>query len=506
MKSILVVHALSHRMRRTTIDFVMSFGRYAPPEMDVTYHNLRKPKGRKILDRTFDAMILPYDILALRAADEWDWVIETILPLADASGQVIAMPQDDYTHNVVLDTALHELGTDIIYTPIETGLDVVYPTMSHEAEIRRALTGYVDERTKDTLDRFRLPMSERLFDVGQRVRMLPPWFGREGMEKGLLAELFRTKSEGSGLRTDISTDPSDVFDGDDWYRFLGSCRATLGQKGGASLCDPDGSIHRRVLEFLGKHPGADFDEVEAACFPDSDSKVVMKAVSPRLFDAAMLHTVQILIEDDYLGVMEPWVHYIPTDRELSNFDEISSTLRDTPTLVRIANAAAEVLIESHQFTYRRFVTDVCSDIVEGAGRPTDIPAGVDVGEEIQWRLTPELFEALQRCIRVAWSVRDVESLIRLTDSAEALLSENPNLAGNLDARLLYTVAGRTETHLSLASIVAPFVEILDESFLVGALPAVRKWLRWAETPEAGFWHLRDWVDKPRIDLDSQVST
>ena len=43
MKSILIIHSLNRFHRQTTFEFVMSFGRYAPSNTSVHYHNLRNP-------------------------------------------------------------------------------------------------------------------------------------------------------------------------------------------------------------------------------------------------------------------------------------------------------------------------------------------------------------------------------------------------------------------------------------------------------------------------------
>ena len=94
MKSALVVHALSYRHRRTTTDFVMSFDRYTPDDAIVTYHNVRRPQGRDLAGRGFDAMLLPYDLLSLRSSRQWPWVMEVLTKLRPFCDRVIAFPKD----------------------------------------------------------------------------------------------------------------------------------------------------------------------------------------------------------------------------------------------------------------------------------------------------------------------------------------------------------------------------------------------------------------------------
>ena len=135
--------------------------RYAPPDVQITYHNIRRPSGREIEGRDFDALIVSYDLLSLRSSAQWPWVLEEVAPLADRAEGVRAFPQDDYTHNAVLDEGLERIGADVIFTPIETGLEIVYPTMHKKARIRHALTGYVDETTAMNRRRSWKPIPDR---------------------------------------------------------------------------------------------------------------------------------------------------------------------------------------------------------------------------------------------------------------------------------------------------------------------------------------------------------
>lgn len=504
MRHILVAHALSHRMRSTTVEFVMGFGRYAPDDARVTYHNVRKPVGRDVKGREFDAVILPYDVLSLRSSRQWEWVLDALNPLAEAADTVIALPQDDYTFNDVLDEGLERLKVDVIFTPIETGLELVYPRMHRKARIRHALTGYVDETTVANRKHTRVPITQRPIDVGQRVRMLPAWFGRKGLQKGLFAERFKQRAGNSGLVLDISTRDEDAFSGDDWYNFLGSCRATIGQKGGASLCDPDGSIMETVVAFQEAHPEAGFDEIEAACFPGLDGRAEMSAISPRLFDAAMLGTAQVLVEDDYLGVMQPWVHYVPTDQQLSNLDELTEAIKDHQLLSDVARAAEEVLIDSGAFTYRRFVEGVFESEVLESNRPVASIVGVDVADELQWRLSPDLFEAAQRCANIAWATHSTGVMIELIEEVEDLLEESPDLVSHFDLGLLQTIVDDVHVSHGLDALMAPFIDVVTSIFKVGALRAYVAWLRFIDQSDVQVWQLLDWIDKERIELDAGV--
>ena len=507
MTRILVVHDLSHYQRETTREFVSSFGRYAPPGVDVVYQHVRRPLGREIARGGFEALFMTYDVLSLRSSPQWPWASSVLARARDACDACVAFPQDDYTFNAVLDASLAELDTGVIYTPIETGLDVVYPTMHQRAEIRHAYTGYVDTQLAARRRSRWVPFSKRTIDVGQRVRMLPPWFGRSGREKGLFAERFAAVAERAGLRVDISTRDQDAFSGEAWYGFLGRCRATIGQKGGASLCDPHGEIALRCTAYLEEHPDAGFDEVEAACFAGLDGRAEMKAISPRLFDAATMGTAQVLIEDDYLGVLEPWVHYLPTDDRVSNIDELAQALRDDAFLARMVDAAAAVLTESERFTYATFVESVLSSRFGRAPHElrTELGprVGVDVAEELQWRLSPDLFEGLQRLASLARATGASAALAAVADRVAAVLGTEPELVRYLDHGLLTVLDGEPRAHPALDRYMVPTIDLFRECARAGALRPAIEWIRNVEHKTRDDFELLTFSEPFQLDLHQE---
>lgn len=504
MKRVLVVHALSQFQRRTTIEFVSAFGRYAPDDVQVRYQNIRRPITSELQSHRFDAVFLTYDVLSLRSSAQWPWAMEKMVTLCELGDRVVAFPQDDYTHNVGLDASLAELSADIIFTPIETGLHIVYPTMHRRATILHAHTGYVDEETARARDQKRVPIADRPIHVGQRVRMLPPWFGRAGQEKGLFAERFAAAArEYPDLAIDISTRDEDAFSGEDWYSFLGSSRATIGQKGGASLCDPAGEIMLAVVEFQETNPEASFEEIEAACFPGLDYQAEMKAISPRLFDAAMLGTAQILIEDDYLGEFEPWVHYIPTDADVSNMGEIREALQNVDLLDRLTTAAREALIFSGRYTYRAFIEGVYTEAVLDGAHDSDGMLASDTADQLQWRLSAPLFEALQRIAYLAAYTRSTAAVADLFEEITDLLASAPELIDYLDHRLLVDLFGEVHLGQGLDTVLEPLTDVVVEIARLGAGRHAARWIRSAMNHRLD-WELQTWIDQDRVLLDEGV--
>ena len=146
--------------------------------------------------------------------------------------------------------------------------------------------------------------------------------------------------------------------GDDWFRFLASCKYTLGCEGGASMLDWDGSIRERTDRYQAEHPDAGFDEVEAACFPGQDGTLDYFAIGPRHIEACATRTCQVLVEGDYQGILRPWEHYIPVKRDFSNLDEVLELIRRDELREEITENAYRDVIASERYTYRSFVREV----------------------------------------------------------------------------------------------------------------------------------------------------
>ncbi len=296
---ILILHAVRQDSRQTTIDHIYCYPKYCAGALYV-YHNINAPVSQEIVAFPFDAIILNYCFLSYRTAGRFEQLKTKYEFLRSSVAFKIAIPQDDYTYNEVLDDWLEEIGVDIIFTPLDKHLDVLYPKCHSRVKFKSALTGY-SQKLHARLLNFALPFRDRAIDVGSRVRYLPPHYGRAGVTKGRITEQFRAVAQAAGFNTDISTDIEDSFAGDEWFDFLGSCKFTLIARGGASMCDPRGEVKLRVQAYLKQNPTAAFEEVEAACFPALD-RYDFSAVSPRLFEAASLGTG--LISDS--GRLSSW--------------------------------------------------------------------------------------------------------------------------------------------------------------------------------------------------------
>lgn len=263
--------------------------------------------------------------------------------------------QDEYRDVRLFNQKMAELGVNVMCTCVrEEDHDLFYPKalIPSLRAVHTVLTGYVpdglDEGPPDVA-------SPRPIDIGYRSRAVPWVLGDLGQEKTTIATRFQEISARHGFKSDISVLESDRIYGDAWTRFLKASRYTLGTESGASLIDFTGEIKERCEAYVAAHPDATYAELRARHFADVDGKVVLAAISPRVFECAAAGNVLIFHEGHYSGIAVPDRHFIPVKKDYSNVGEVVERMRDTAYCRQLVGNAYQDLIRSGRYGYRQFI-------------------------------------------------------------------------------------------------------------------------------------------------------
>jgi hypothetical protein len=354
----------------------------------------------------YDVVVIHYSIFILSDSYLSPWFRTQ---LAAFEGLKVQFLQDDYRWVDAITARMRELQIDLLFTLADSEtIPLVFEPRLPGVEVLSTLTGYVPTELQG---RPRVPLGDRRLDVVYRGRSVPYWLGRLGQEKVEVGREFLARARETSLRCDIAWTEADRIYGEDWYRFLSSSRTTLGTESGASIVDFDGSLQKRTDDYLRQHPTATFDEVQREILAPFEGNVVMNVVSPRVFEAAALGTAMVNFPGRYSGVIEPWVHYIPLEKDFSNFDEVTEAIRDDATVQRLASQAYEDLVESDRYSLSTFVRGFDRELAKRAhprlrsGRSTARP------------LRQRLLAAEQ--LRSAQRRRELPLLVSLRTRAEA---------------------------------------------------------------------------------------
>jgi hypothetical protein len=363
-RSVLIAYALLQwPWRQSLEDHLYAFRRYGRH----TYHyvNLAVPGlARPYSAARYDAIVWHTSFLSwLRWSPEIQHrgLLRRARGLKGRAPVHVALPQDEFLRSDLINAVLTELGVEHVFTvapPSEW--PKIYDGLDRESVgLSRVLTGYLDERTLERTGRILREGHDRTIDIGYRTVPGKAYLGRHAILKAEMAEVVRERAQARGLNVDISTRAEDTFYGDDWYRFLASCRYTIGIEGGASVLDRDGSVRACVESRLEDRPESSFRELEAACFAGRDGEVSLFAISPRHLEACATRTAQVLVEGEYGGILRPDTHYVPLRRDLSNLDSVLDVVAEQKGHAeQMAARAHRDVVASGDYTYRRFVEQV----------------------------------------------------------------------------------------------------------------------------------------------------
>lgn len=325
-----------------------------------------RPDAARLLDLDeFDAVVIHYTIPV---------VVERYFPavlrekVAAYQGLKVQFIQDEYRWVDAVTTTMRELGISLLFTCV-SGAETpkVYGSVPG-LEAITTLPGYVPDHL---VGRPTPPLASRPIDVGYRGRSVPYWLGRLGWEKAAIGLEFRARCESHGLRCDIALDEAERIYGEDWHRFLASCRATLGTESGASIADFDGSVEAGVKSYLARRADATFEEVEEHVLTPFEGNVVINTISSRIFEAAALRTAMVLFPGEYSGAIAAGTHYLPLARDFSNMGEVAAALKDTAHLEHLTERAYEELVGSGRYSLRAFVAEFDAALAARSERRSD---------------------------------------------------------------------------------------------------------------------------------------
>ena len=359
MAQILLLADDSPGQAATVLDHVAAFARWSRHEFFV-YNPKRRGDTRRLDLGEFDAVVVHYSLLVTSDEAIPPRLREKIRRFGGLKVQYV---QDDYRTVDAIAAAARDLGVGVLFCLVpEDQIESVWSAARLPGVLcRTTLAGYVPE---DLAGRPAPPLRDRPLDVGYRSREVPFWLGVVAREKVRIAREFLEHAAPLGLRCDVAWAEESRIYGDAWFRFLSSCRSVLGSESAVSIFDFDGRIETRCREYMERHPGAGFEEVHRAVLAEHEGNVVIRVVSPRIFEAAAVRTPLVLFPGRYSGAVEPWRHYVPLQPDFSNFDEVVRRLRDLPFLEAMAARTEQDLVLSGRYSQRQMVREF-DETVEG---------------------------------------------------------------------------------------------------------------------------------------------
>ena len=357
-------------MRIATYDHLYCFERHLPQHrvfyLNVEHKNL-PDYAKKI---SFDIIVFHDLFFCGRwgGPELFNRLRDRIKFLRDSPAIKIAVPQDEFISADLLCDFINSFAVKAVFSvsPASEWPKIYRLVDRQKVQFYTVLTGYLEQQTLRKIDALQAArLDDRDIDIGYRAGgrnwRQASWLGRHGILKIEIGDRVDACARRTGIRTDISSRPGDVFMGDAWYKFLLRCKYTIGLEGGASILDWDGTIRTRTLDYVEKYPDSTLEDIEAQCFPGLDGTFALFALSPRHLEACATGTCQVLIEGDYNGVLEPWIHYLPLKRDFSNLAEIMLLVKQDTHRSEIVERAYQDIVQSGKYSYSAFAEGVLSE-------------------------------------------------------------------------------------------------------------------------------------------------
>lgn len=276
--------------------------------------------------------------------------------ISNSKALKVAFFQDEMIHCHKRFQLIDNLGIDVIYSLLEPRyFQSVYKKNTRVKNVRHTLTGYVSDDLIRIGNQLKTPFSTRDIDVGYRARKLDYFYGRGAREKSEIAVCFVDSAKQTNLKLDISTQEKDRIYGFAWYEFMANCRFMLGAMAGTSIFDINGDIKMKTEAYINENKSAKFTQVEQAVLFPYEKNINYRMISPRIFECIALRVCLVLYKDDYQGVLKPWRHYIPLEKDFSNINLVLAKMQDKDLVTSIIENSYQDIILSGKWHYREFM-------------------------------------------------------------------------------------------------------------------------------------------------------
>ena len=276
---------------------------------------------------------------------------------------------------------------DCVFTMLEPEhFDAVYGQNTGVSKVVSHLPGYVGESLLEAAERLTIPDAERPTDVGFRARPLVPYMGID--EKSEIARGFAERAAGTGLTLDIDVSHESLLPGDEWYRFMASCKTMLGVESGTSSFDLRDEIYAEYAALAARQDEVTVEDLRGGALDRWEDRIYYRTIGPRHFEAAGMRVCQVLYEGRYSDLMAPMRHYIPLKKDFSNFDEVLGLIRNPDVRRELTDNAHRDLIASGANSYARLIALVDGTLGEVGLRPGDTKGDAEAAARALRRSPP----------------------------------------------------------------------------------------------------------------------
>lgn len=354
---ILCLYAAQDTYTATVIEHLNAFWKYSTFEWSYIDSALFTKKHSCL--NYYDAIVVHYSVRLPRG--DLDSVTQE--RLRNFHGKKLLFLQDEYENTNRTKCIMKSVKFDVVFSVVPPhSLESIYPKSEFDStKFVNNLTGYVpDEMIKQLGDL--PPASKRPITLAYRGRKLSIRYGRLGFEKISIGQKVKNYCVQNKISHDIEWDEHSRIYGKSWYEFIASAKAMLGTESGSNVFDWDGDLEQSIDRYRKRVPNASDEYIFSNIIDEHEIDGLMNQVSPKVFEMAAAKTVMVLFEGYYSGILEPWEHFFPLKKDLSNMEEAVNFLRNDALVDLMTFRAYEHIVLSNKYSYGAFVAVVDNEM------------------------------------------------------------------------------------------------------------------------------------------------
>jgi len=368
--NILILHAMGNPRKwlRSVSAFELGL-----PNFDDSHnylvHNTSLPLPKFVQDFRFDMIIMNSSFMtSVFDRQRLNQMKTDYGFLKDSDAFKVALPQDDYYCSEELDKTVTEWGINLLYTVCPKHWDILYPSFrSTTGKLFLGYTGYI---TPEILSKSPNPKARNLRsrDISYRASGKPSFPNKLATLKAQIGNIFLENFGDEPWMTDISSKSSSFISGSAWWDFIEDSKCVLGSMSGSSNLIRNHEVVDKIRAYQKSNPDAGDDEIIQNSMPEVDTCNIYEAISPRVIEAAILNSVQILVKGDYSDILKPYHDYMPItgdflngERNITNKDEIREIINSSSMQEKTAFQCRETILSFDRLRIENFFLEIFTE-------------------------------------------------------------------------------------------------------------------------------------------------
>ncbi len=364
--NILVIYRLplnSFKVKRSIVETEKIVKLFATTN-NIYFWNYIIPAGNKILNFNWDLVFIMSSALSdIQFESQHKQLKSSLNFLKKSEAMKIVLPQDEYYASEDLENLFIEIGANIIITLHLGKIKYIYPKiyMNKAFIFISGHTTYNDLLYLELSKNYKILDDDKKYDLVYRASKptVPNPLALSKFELGnrLHSTIIQNKLD---LKSNLF---GEILNGNKWYEFLSSSRATPISPSGSNV------IFRRIEQLelarvlFKRYKDTNLEAIFDIVGVSAEDKVVLTALSPRNFEAAALGVIQLLIKPTDVEINIDQSLFLILDDRFRDLNQLRDQLYDKELVQKLKNNAFQKLVLGESYSFKKIWNQILNQMV-----------------------------------------------------------------------------------------------------------------------------------------------